>query len=75
MTTSIKTESLLIGWELGNQVAFYGEDAVKVAAILGQPYNLTCRNKEAITITGRYQDTAFPKLVRAGYKLAIREID
>ena len=75
MTTSINTESLLVGWLLGEQVVMCGENAVKAAAILGTDTEASPNGTPRLILKRRYQDTAFPKLVQAGYKIAIRVPD
>lgn len=75
MTTSIKTESLLVGWLLGEQVVMCGENAEIAAAILGTQTGKSPNGTPRLLLKRRYQDTAFPKLVQAGYKIAIRVPD
>lgn len=75
MTTSINTESLLVGWQLGEQVVMYGENAKKAAAILGTYTEESPNGTPRLLLNRRYQDTAYPKLVKAGYKIAIRVPD
>lgn len=75
MTTSIKTESLLVGWQLGEQVVMCGENAEIAAAILGTSTEASPNGTPRLLLKRRYQDTAFPKLVKAGYKIAIRVHD
>lgn len=75
MTTSINTESLLVGWQLGEQVVLCGENAEKAAAILRTHTEEAPNGTPRLLLNRRYQDTAFPKLVKAGYKIAIRVPD
>lgn len=75
MTTSINTESLLVGWQLGEQVVLCGENAEKAAAILGTHTEEAPNGTPRLLLNRRYQDTAYPKLVKAGYKIAIRVPD
>lgn len=71
MTTSINTESLLVGWLLGEQVVMCGENAEKAAAILGTHTEESPNGTPRLLFKRQYQDTAFPKLVKAGYKISI----
>lgn len=75
MTTSIKTESLLVGWLLGEQVVMCGENAEIAAAILGTQTGKSPNGTPRLLLKRQYQDTLFPKLVQAGYKIAIRVPD
>ena len=75
MTTSINTKSLLVGWQLGEQVVMCGENAETAAAILGTHTEASPNGTPRLLLNRRYQDTAYPKLVKAGYKLAIRVPD
>ena len=75
MTTSINTESLLVGWQLGEQVVMCGKSAEIAAAILGTQTEPSPNGTPRLLLNRRYQDTAYPKLVKAGYKIAIRVPD
>lgn len=75
MTTSINTESLLVGWQLGEQVVMCGKNAEIAAAILGTHTEEAPNGTPRLLLNRRYQDTAYPKLVKAGYKIAIRVPD
>lgn len=75
MTTSINTESLLVGWQLGEEVVMCGESAEIAAVILGKYTEEAPNGTPRLLLNRRYQDTAYTKLVKAGYKIAIRVPD
>lgn len=75
MTTSIRTQSTLTGWQMGEQVVMCGKSAEIAAAILGTHTEEAPNGTPRLLLNRRYQDTAYPKLVKAGYKIAIRVPD
>lgn len=73
MTATIKQGSTLLAFSNGNGYIFYGENARKAAAALGDQTNSTARGVEYLQISEHYRAIAEPRLVATGYKLAILE--
>lgn len=73
MTATIRKGSTLLAFSNGNCYIFYGENARRAAAILQQHTETTNKGIEYLQINENYRYTAEPKLVAAGYCLAILE--
>lgn len=73
MTATIEKGSTLIAFGNFGSYVFYGENARKAAKVLKRPTQMTPRGIEYLLINEPYPDTAEPKLVAAGYKIAILE--
>lgn len=61
----------LTGFDNGSGTCFFGNNAHKVAEVLNRGIEKTCRGAEYILIPQSQQAVVFPKLVKAGYKIAI----
>lgn len=70
MTLHINS-STLTGFDNGTGTCFFGNNAHKVAAVLKRDTEKTCKGTEYILIPQDQQAVVFPRLVEAGYKLAI----
>lgn len=73
MTATIIQGSTLIAFSNGDSYILYGENARKASKVLKRPTEITIKGMEYLQITGSYRDMAEPKLVAAGYRLAILE--
>lgn len=60
-----------MGFNNGTGTIFFGANAQKVAEVIKGRTEKTCKGTEYILLTERQQIVAFPKLIKAGYKLAI----
>lgn len=73
MTATIKQGSTLVAFSNGDSYILYGENARKASKVLKCPTEITARGMEYLLINDSYRFTAEPKLVAAGYCLAILE--
>lgn len=73
MTATITQGCTLLAFSNGDSYILYGENARKASRVLKSPTEITAKGMEYLQITGSYRYTAEPKLVAAGYRLAILE--
>ena len=73
MTATITQGWTLLAFSNGDSYILYGENARKASKVLDHPTVTTAKGIEYLQITGSYRYTAEPKLVAAGYRLAILE--
>ena len=71
MTINIKQNSTIIAWWMGDDYIIYGRDIERVQKVWAVGTEHMQDGREYIRLTPRHQDTILPKLVKAGYKLAV----
>lgn len=70
MTLHINS-STLMGFNNNTATVFFGENARKASKVLDRQTETNSRGIEYLLIPERQRDVVYPKLVKAGYKLAI----
>ena len=70
MTLHISS-STLTGFNNGTGTIFFGDNARKASKVLNRQTETTVKGAEYLLIPERQRDVVYPKLVKAGYKLAI----
>ena len=61
----------LTAFDNNQEVVFYGENAEKVASTCNLVPTINSRGIKYLNISRRHTDTVYPKLVKAGYKIAV----
>lgn len=65
------SSSTLIAFSNDTEVVFFGTNAIRASEATGFQYETNKRGVAVLHFTKRATDTVFPKLVKAGYKLAL----
>ena len=73
MTIQINDTKTLRGFSLGNGICFYGSSADIIAEVCDLHTNQTQSGTRYLLITDRQSDIYYPRLVKAGYRLAIQD--
>lgn len=71
MTIQIKHNSTIIGWWLYDDIIIFDNDIDRVQKVWKVGTERMQNGREYIRLNPRQQDTILPKLVKAGYKLAV----
>ena len=71
MTLQINSSSTLVAFDNNQEVVFFGENAEKVASTCNLVTTTNSRGIKYLNISRRHTDTVYPKLVKAGYKIAV----
>lgn len=71
MTIQIKQKSTIIAWWLYDDIIIFDNDIERVQKVWSVGTERMQNGREYIRLTPRQQDTILPKLVKAGYKLAV----
>lgn len=73
MITQINDTKTLRGYSLGNAVVFYGINAKVIAEVCDLITEPAPNGSPRLMMTERMTDIFYPRLVKAGYRLAIRD--
>lgn len=71
MTLSISPASTILAFSNDNEIVFFGANADKVATICRLQFETNSRGIHYLNIRRSQQDIVYPKLVAAGYKVAV----
>lgn len=71
MTIQIKQKSTIIAWWLYDDIIIFDNDIERVQQVWAVGTERMQNGREYIRLNPRQQDTILPKLVKAGYKLAV----
>ena len=71
MTIQIKQNSTIIAWWLYDDIIIFDNDIERVQKVWSVGTERMQNGREYIRLNPRQQDTILPKLVKAGYKLAV----
>lgn len=74
MTIQINDTKTLRGFSLGNAVVFHGINAEVIAEICDLRTEPAPNGSPRLMMTERMTDIFYPRLVKAGYRLAIKDI-
>lgn len=73
MITQINDTKTLWGYSLGDTVVFYGRNAEVTAEVCDLVTEPAPNGSPRLTMTERMTEILYPRLVKAGYRLAIRD--
>lgn len=73
MTIQFNDTKTLRGYSLGTEVAFYGTNAEVIAEVCDLVTEPAPNGSPRLMMTERMTDIFYPRLVKAGYRIAIRD--